>query len=79
MDKIVKCADDTDLQISIEKTKAVKTLQTPPDQDWIKGTKIEPVGKHKILGLIFDTRMNWSKHILSTKAKAEKKLTSLNA
>jgi hypothetical protein len=39
---------------------------------WIKGTKIEKVRKHKILGLIFDTRMNWNEHILSTKAKAEK-------
>jgi hypothetical protein len=42
---------------------------------WIKGTKIEQVRKHKILGLIFDTRMNWNEHIPipSTKAKAEKK------
>jgi hypothetical protein len=39
---------------------------------WIKGTKIEQVRKHKILGLFFDTRMNWSEHILCTKAKAEK-------
>jgi hypothetical protein len=39
---------------------------------WIKGTKIEQVKKHKILALIFDTRMNWNKHILSTKAKTEK-------
>jgi hypothetical protein len=39
---------------------------------WIKGTKIEQVRKHKILGLIFDTRMSWNEHILSTRAKAEK-------
>jgi hypothetical protein len=41
---------------------------------WIKGTKMEQVRKHKILGLIFDTRMNWNEHILSTKAKSEKKI-----
>jgi hypothetical protein len=41
---------------------------------WIKGTKIEQVRKHKILGLIFDTRMNWNEHILSTKAKIQKKM-----
>jgi hypothetical protein len=36
--------------------------------------KIEQVRKHKILGLIFDTRMNWNErtNILSIKAKAEK-------
>jgi hypothetical protein len=39
---------------------------------WIKGTKIEQTRKHKILGLMFDTRMNWNAQILSTKAKAEK-------
>jgi hypothetical protein len=39
---------------------------------WIKRTKIEQVRKYKILGLIFDTRMNWNEHILSTKAKEGK-------
>jgi hypothetical protein len=39
---------------------------------WIKRTKIEQVRKHKILGLIFVTRMNWNEHILSKKVKAEK-------
>jgi hypothetical protein len=39
---------------------------------WIKGMKIEQVRKRKILGLIFDTRMNWNEHILSIKAKTEK-------
>jgi hypothetical protein len=33
---------------------------------WIKGTKIEQVSKHKILGLIFDTRMDWNEHILTS-------------
>jgi hypothetical protein len=37
---------------------------------WIKGTKIERARKHKTLGLIFDTKMNWNEH--STNAKAEK-------
>jgi hypothetical protein len=35
--------------------------------------KIEQVRKHKMLGLIFDTRMNRNEHILSIKAKVEKK------
>jgi hypothetical protein len=39
---------------------------------WITGTKIKQFRKHKILGLIFDTRMNWNEHILSIKTKAEK-------
>jgi hypothetical protein len=39
---------------------------------WIKGTKIEQLRKHKILGLIFDTRMNWNEHILSTNKKHKK-------
>jgi hypothetical protein len=39
---------------------------------WINRTNIEQVRKHKFLRLIFDTRMNWNDHILSTKAKAEK-------
>jgi hypothetical protein len=32
------------------------------------------IRKHKILGLIFDTRMNWNEQILSIQAKAEKSL-----
>jgi hypothetical protein len=79
IDKIVKCADDTGFQISIEKTKAIMfsrkntAIAFRPRLDiWIKGTKIEQVRKHKILGLFFDTRMSWNEHILSTKAKAEK-------
>jgi hypothetical protein len=84
MDKIVKWADDTGFQIPIEKKKshhsAAKILQEPPDQDWIwvKGTKIEQV-RIFFLRLNFDTRMNCNEHILSTKAKAGKKLSSSNA
>jgi hypothetical protein len=72
MDKIVKWADGTGFQISIEKTKAIMfslkntAIASRPRLDiWIKGTKIEQVRKHQILGLIFDTRMNWNEHILS--------------
>jgi hypothetical protein len=64
MDKIVKEADDTGFQISIEKTKAIMfsrkntTIASRPRLDiWIKGTTTEQVRKHKILGSIFDTTM----------------------
>jgi hypothetical protein len=74
MDKIIKWADDTRFQISIEKTKAIMfsrrntAIASRPRLDvWIKGTKIEQVKKHKILALIFDTRMNWNEHSKSRK------------
>jgi hypothetical protein len=70
MDNIVKCADDTGFQKSIKKTGIASRQRL---DIWIKGTKIEQVRKHKILGLIFDTRMNWNEYILSKKARAEKK------
>jgi hypothetical protein len=35
---------------------------------WAKGEKIEQVRQHLILGLKFDTRMNWLEHIKNTKA-----------
>jgi hypothetical protein len=79
MDKIVRWADNTGFQISIEKTKAIMfsrkntAIASRPRLDiWIKRMKIEQGRKHKIFGLIFDTRMNWNEHILSIKAKAEK-------
>jgi hypothetical protein len=79
MDKIARWADNTGFQIWIEKTKAIMfsrkntAIASRPTLDvWIKGMKIEQVRKQKILGLIFDTRMNWNEHILSIKAKAEK-------
>jgi Reverse transcriptase (RNA-dependent DNA polymerase) len=78
-DKIVNWADGTGFQISIEKTKTImfsrinSAIASRSRLDiWIKGTKIEKVREQKNLGLIFDSRMNWNEHILSTKAKAEK-------
>jgi hypothetical protein len=88
MDKIVKWADETGFQISIEKTKTIMcsrkntVIASRQRLDmWIKRTKIEQVKKHNILGLIFDTRINWNEHILSSqyKSKSRKKLTSSNA
>jgi hypothetical protein len=72
MDKIVKWADDTDFQISIEKTKAIMFSRKNTAKA-SRPPKNEQVRKHKILGLIFDARMNWNEHILGTKAKAEEK------
>jgi hypothetical protein len=59
MDIIVKCADDT----GFHKKTGIASRQRL--DIWIKGAKIEQVRKHKILGLIFDTRMNWNEYILS--------------
>jgi hypothetical protein len=78
MNKIVTWADDNVFQNLTRKIKAIlfshKTTATAPRpilDIWIKGVKIEQVRQHKILGLIFDSRMNWNEHILSTKEKAE--------
>jgi hypothetical protein len=75
--KIIGYADDWIVhtnhkheRVSVFKLKKADTGWTRLDI-WIKGNKIEQVRKHKILGLIFDTRMNWNEHILSTNAKAE--------
>jgi hypothetical protein len=61
MDKIVRWADNTGFQISIEK-KAIMfnrkntTIASRPRLDtWIKGMKIEQNRKHKVSVLIFDT------------------------
>jgi hypothetical protein len=39
---------------------------------WAKRDKIEQVRQHRILGLTFDTRINWLEHIKNIKARAEK-------
>jgi hypothetical protein len=41
---------------------------------WAKGEKIEQFRQHLVLGLTFDTRMNWLEHIQNTKTRAEKKI-----
>jgi hypothetical protein len=67
MDKIFRWAHVTGFQISIEKTKVTMfsrkrtgIASRPRLKIWIKGVKIEQVTKHKILGSIFDTWMNWN-------------------
>jgi hypothetical protein len=56
MDEIVKWSDDTGFQISIEKSRINSAIASRPRLDiWIRGTNIEQVRKHTILGLIFDT------------------------
>jgi hypothetical protein len=66
----------TAFKISIEKTKSIMfsrkntAIASRPRLDiWIKRTKIEQVRKHQILGLMFDSRMNWNEH----KSKSRKK------
>jgi hypothetical protein len=56
MNEIVKWADDTGFQISIEKSRINSAIASRSRLNiWIRGTNIEQVRKHKILGLIFDT------------------------
>jgi hypothetical protein len=64
-----------------EKTKAITFSQRkfsittrPRINIRAKGEKIEQVRQHLILGLTFDTKMNWLEHIENTKARAEKKI-----
>jgi hypothetical protein len=40
----------------------------------IRGTSIDNVDHHKILGLTFDKRLNWKQHLKTTKQKAEKRI-----
>jgi hypothetical protein len=69
MDKIVRWVDNTGFQIIMFSRKNTTIASRPRLDIWIKGMKIEQVRKNKILGLIFDTTMNWNEHI---KAKTEK-------
>jgi hypothetical protein len=77
MDKIVKWQTTPAFKSQLKKQKPSfsrknTAIASRPRLDvWIKGTKIEQLRKHKVLGLIFDTRMNWNEHILSTKQKNE--------
>jgi hypothetical protein len=72
MHQITKWVDNTGFEISIEKTK-LETVNKPTINIWIKGERIEQVRQHRILGLIFDSRMTWNEQILDARAKAENK------
>jgi hypothetical protein len=83
MHQITKWADNTGFQISIEKTKSIlisrknyQTVNKPTINIWIKGERIEQVIQHRILGLIFDSRiqknlMNLIKCLGHTKCGAD--------
>jgi Reverse transcriptase (RNA-dependent DNA polymerase) len=79
MQQIIKWTNDTGFQISIEKTKSnlfsrknYEIINRPKINIWIKEERIEQVRQHRILGLIFDSRMTSNEHILYAMAKAEK-------
>jgi hypothetical protein len=62
--QITKWTDDTEFQIFIEKTKSILFSQKnyqianrPKVNLWIKGDSIKQVRQHRMLGLIFDSRM----------------------
>jgi hypothetical protein len=73
--------EDTGFKVSTKKTKPIMfTRRKFPITTrlrmniWAKEEKIEQVRQHRILGLTFDTRMNWLEHNKNTKARAEKKI-----
>jgi hypothetical protein len=86
MHQITKWADNTDFEISIEKTKSILfgrmnylTVNRPTINIWVKQVRIKQVTQQRILELIFALRMTWNEHIIYAKAKTEKKINSLNA
>jgi ribonuclease HI len=65
--------------ISPSKTKAmIITHRKLPTQSWeitIRNQPVEIVQAHRILGLIFDSKLSWKNHLKQVKQKAEKKLS----
>jgi hypothetical protein len=43
----------------------------------VQGEPVEKVESHRILGLVFDTRLTWKEHLKQAKQKAEKKISIL--
>jgi hypothetical protein len=46
---------------------------------WINNEKIKMTKSHRILGLIFDERMNWKEHIKDVKGRKERKLNIIKS
>jgi hypothetical protein len=66
MNRIIKWVEDTGFKVSTEKINAIMfsrrkfPITTRPRMNiWAKGEKIEQVKQNRILGLTFDTKMNW--------------------
>jgi ribonuclease HI len=81
LDSIEKWSRQTGFRFSEEKTVVMlftkrhnerRTLQLH-----LNGKPLENVPNHRILGLIFDDRLNWNAHIMDVKARATKKLSIL--
>ena len=83
LDRIITWLDENNL-ILADKTQA--TLLTPDPAEYnrqlnltIKGKRIETTKHSKILGLIFDPKLNFSEHIKETEDKAKGSLKLLKA
>jgi hypothetical protein len=61
-------------KIHLIQPEKLQNSKRPNINIWIKRERIQQVKQHRILGLIFDSRMTWNEHILYDKAKAEKKI-----
>jgi hypothetical protein len=82
--KIMKWANETGFTISDEKTKTLlvyrrrpRVQSRPTLKIWRGECMLEMVRHHKILGLIFDEKLNWTEHLKTVKARASKKLNLL--
>jgi hypothetical protein len=82
--KIVKWANKTGFTISAEKTKTLLVHRRRPRVEsrpilkiWLGECMVEMVRHHRILGLIFDERLNWKEHLKTVTARASKKLNLL--
>jgi hypothetical protein len=76
-------ANETGFTISAEKTKTLlvhrrrpRVQSRPTLKIWMKECMLEMVRHHRILGLIFDERLNW-RDLKTVKARASKKLNLL--
>jgi hypothetical protein len=85
-DKVIKWTNENGFRISAEKTKSMfihrrnRVLgRTARIKIWINNEEIEMTNHHRILGLIFEQRLNWKEHIKDVKARAMKKLNIIKS
>jgi hypothetical protein len=69
-DKVIRWTNENEFRISAEKTKSMFIHRrnrflgrTPRIRIWINNLTIEMTNHHRILGMIFDQRLNWKEYI----------------
>lgn len=81
LDNISKTAKDIGFSFSAEKTVAMiftkKYKKEKIPNIILSGHDLEFVNDHRILGIIFDTKLNWNKHIEMVRDRAKKRLNVL--